>query len=139
LRFLNGEGDHISGGEIGSQPWLWSWSSIEGKNGVLLADMSCRDHCSKSIVGVENDICAVIKKKLCVYRKNYMHKKFVNTAHENQKKYISGCARKDWIGQVNPALGVEFQAEIKPFRLKRHVRQDLIDRVMEWRKNIISF
>lgn len=67
LRFLNGEGDHISGGEIGSQPWLWSWSSIEGKNGVLLANISCRDHCSKSIIGVENDICPVIKKNyVCI-------------------------------------------------------------------------
>ena len=29
------------------------------------------------------------------------------------------------IGRVNPELGVEFYAEIKPFRLKRHARQRL--------------
>ena len=43
------------------------------------------------------------------------------------------------IGRVNPELGVEFYAEIKPFRLKRHARQDWIDRVMGWRKNIKFF
>lgn len=63
-----------------------------------------------------------------MYRKNYMHKKFVHVAHENQKKYIKRCARKGWIGRVNPGSGVEFQAEIKPFRLKLKACQARVDR-----------